>query len=226
MNQNQVDVQTDVDRTLRAVGFVEHLKFFDLNDDQRISIRESQQGLERLGFGHLLSIPGSVAINLGVAGLGLLQGRLVNPLELALPTSAFVRHSDMNLVDDNGDFDQARLDSMFTTYGKELEGVALTLPEIASMLSARVVKDAQSSAKELLMLPVGLTAVAVEWGALVWVAGTMRQGKLVLEKETVRRFYTDPRFFHDVAHRIAEQRAARSQTALGVARNRLQSWLL
>lgn len=223
---NQVEVQPSLDQTVRAVGFVEHLKFFDLNGDQRISIRESQQGLERLGFGHLLTIPGAVAINLGVAGLGLLQGRAVNPVKLALPTTAFVRHSDTNLVDDNGDFDQARLDSMFATYGKELEGEALTLPELTRMLAGRVVKDAQSSAKELLLLPVGATAAVAEWGALLWVAGTTRNGRLVLEKDTVRRFYTDANFFHTVAQRIAEKRAERSQSALGVARNLLQAWLL
>lgn len=77
-----------------------------------------------------------------------------------------------------------------------LEGEALTLPEITRLLADRVVNDAQSSAKELLMLPVGLTAVAVEWGALLWVAGTMRDGRLVLEKDTVRGVCTDARFFH------------------------------
>ncbi len=213
---------------LRAIGFNEHLEFFDKNNDQKISIRESQKGLERLGFGHLLTIPAAFAINFGVSGLGLLQGRLVNPVNLALPRTGFVRHTDTDLVDDNGEFNDARLDAVLATYGKEFAGEALTLAELSAMLAARIVKDATTGAntKELLLLPVGVTAVAVEWGALFWVAGTTRDGKPVLEKDTVRRFYTDSQFFHDVAQRLADKRAARSQTPLGVARNILQDWLL
>jgi hypothetical protein len=210
----------------RAIGLNEHLAFFDSNHDHKISLRESWQGLERLGFGHLLTRPAAFAINLGVSSLGLLQGRLVNPAHLELPDSGFVRHPDSDLVDENGDFDHARLDAVFARHGHTFDGQALTLPELVVMLGTRLREDARDSAKERLLLPVGAGAVAVEWGALVWVAGTRRHGKPVLEKDTVRRFYTDPRFFHDVARRIADERMARAQTPLGKLRNVVQDWLL
>jgi hypothetical protein len=209
---------------LRAIGFAEHLRFFDADHDHKISIRESWQGLERLGFGHLLSWPAAFVINFGVSSLGLLQGRFVHPTNLALPESGFVRHPDSDLVDDRGDFDHARLDAVFARHGRTFEGQALTVPELVEMLTARVRDDAQSL-KERLLLPAGVSAVVVEWGALLWVAGSRRQGKPVLEKDTVRRFYTDARFFHDVAERIARERALRRETALGKVRNAVQTWL-
>lgn len=209
-----------------AIGFNEHLAFFDQNDDHKISIRESKVGLERLGFGRLLTIPGALAINFGVTALGLLQGRMVNPGNLELPSTGFVRHPDSDFIDDAGNFDDARLDAVFARHGRTFGGAALTLAELAAMVGTRVLDDARDDVRELLLLPVGVGAVAVEWGALLWVAGSRREGKLVLERDTVRRFYTDPRFFHDVAQRIADERRRRGQTALGTLRNVVQDWLI
>jgi hypothetical protein len=210
----------------RAIGFNEHLEFFDSNHDHKISLRESAQGLERLGFGHLLSVPAAVAIGFGVTGLGLLQGRVVNPTNLELPSTGFVRHPDSELVNEQGEFDDARLDALFATYGQKFAGSALTVSELAAMLAERVRADARSGKRERLLLPVGATAVAVEWGALLWIAGEKRDGTLVLAKETVRRFYTSPHFFDDVARRIAEQRKQRESSKLGALRNVVQDWLV
>jgi hypothetical protein len=210
----------------RAIGLAEHLAFFDTDHDHKISLRESWQGLERLGFGHLFTWPAAFAINVGVSGLGLLQGRVLNPARLELPSAGFVRHPDSDLVDDHGDFDHARLDAVFARHGRTFDGQALTMVELVAMLRERVADDARGSVKERILLPAGVGAVAIEWGALVWVAGTRRHGKPVLEKDTVRRFYTDPHFFHDVARRIADERARRAQTPLGKLRNVLQDWLL
>jgi hypothetical protein len=211
---------------LRAIGFAEHLRFFDADQDQKISIRECWQGLARLGFGHLLSVPGAFAINFGVSGLRLVQGRFVHPTGLALPDSGFVRHPDSDLVDDRGDFDHARLDAVFARHGRSFAGQALTVPELVEMLTARVRGDAKTGVLERLLLPAGVGAVIVEWGALLWIAGSRRQGRPVLEKDTVRRFYTDARFFHDVAQRLEQERALRSETALGKLRNAVQTWLI
>jgi hypothetical protein len=209
-----------------AIGFNQHLAFFDQNDDRKISIRESQLGLERLGFGRLLTVPGALAINFGVTALGLVQGRLVNPGNLELPSTGFVRHPDSDFIDDAGNFDDARLAAVFARHGRTFAGAALTVPELAALIGARVLDDARDDLRELVLLPLGLGAAAVEWGALLWVAGSRREGKLVLEHDTVRRFYTDPRFFHDVAQRIADERRRRGQSTLGSLRNVVQDWLI
>jgi len=226
MNRANLPLRAVSDDSLRVIGFSEHLAFFDENQDHMISPRESRRGLERLGFGTLLSAPAALAINYGVAGLSLLQGRALNPRNLELPTTGFVRHPDTDLVDEDGGFNEAKLDESFQRHGRTFEGVALTITELMGMLAARLASDAVRSAKEFLMLPAGVTAVAIEWGALFWVAGSVRQGKRVLERDTVRRFYTDPHFFHDVAQRIAAEREVRSQTSLGIMRNMLQDWVL
>jgi hypothetical protein len=226
MNRANLPLRAVGGLSLRVVGFNEHLAFFDENQDHMISPRESRRGLERLGFGTLLSAPAALAINYGVAGLSLLQGRALNPRNLELPITGFVRHPDTELVDEDGGFNEVQLDQVFQKYGKTFDGVALTPPELLAMIAARVASDATRSAKDLLMLPAGATAVAIEWGALFWVAATERQGKRVLERDTVRRFYTDAHFFHDVAQRVAAERVERSQTSLGMVRNMLQDWVL
>ncbi|MFT3924654.1 MAG: caleosin family protein [Myxococcales bacterium] len=226
MSRANLPLRAVGDLSLRVIGFHEHLAFFDENQDRMISPRESRRGLERLGFGTLLSAPAALAINFGVAGLSLLQGRALDPRNLALPATGFVRHPDTELVDDEGGFDEATLDYVFRKYGRTFDGVALTLGELCAMIASRVATDAARSAKDMLLLPAGATAVAVEWGALFWVAATSRQGKRVLERDTVRRFYTDPQFFHDVAQRIELERERRSQTSLGQLRNKVQDWIL
>jgi len=226
MNRANLPLRSVSGASLQVVGFTEHLAFFDENQDHMISPRESRRGLERLGFGTLLSAPAAFAINYGVAGLSLLSGKRLNPKNLALPSSGFVRHPDTDLVDQDGAFNESKLDAVFRRFGKTFDGVALTRKELAAMVAARVARDGRRSTKNLLMLPAGAAAVAIEWGALFWVAGTARRGRRVLERDTVRRFYTDSRFFHDVAQRIAEERVERSQTSLGMVRNMVQDWLL
>ncbi len=226
MNRANLPLRVVGGGPLRVVGFTEHLRFFDENHDQVISPRESRRGLERLGFGTLLSAPGALVIHYGVAGLSRLSGKRLDPKNLALPSSGFVRHPDTELVDQDGTFNERKLDAVFRSFGKTFDGVALTLKELSAMVAARVVRDGMRSTKNLLMLPASTAAVVVEWGALFWVAGSARRGRRVLERDTVRRFYTDARFFHDVAQRIAEERVERSQTSLGMLRNMVQDWLL
>jgi hypothetical protein len=226
MTKARFQAQAGGGESTRAIGFNEHLEFFDGNEDHKISLYESQKGLERLGFGRLLTVPAAFAINFGISGLCLLQGRLMNPANLELPRAGFVRHPDTDLIDDEGNFDDDRLDAVFAMYGKCFEGDALTMTELCTMVGRRLLEDAKNSTIELLLLPVGLMGVTVEWAALVWIAGSKRENHLVLEKDTVRRFYTDARFFHDIALRIAKERTDRSQSLLGMARNFIQDWVI
>ena len=209
----------------QAIGFTEHLAFFDADHDQKISLRETQQGLERLGLGHLLTLPGALMIHAGVAGLGLLRANFQSPAQLALPAAGFVRHPDSDLVDAEGNFDAARLEQVFAQYGRSFGDECLTLPELLTMASARVVQHGARDAKELLLLPGGVAATLVEWVALWWMAGEFRDGKRVLGREAVQRFYTDAQFFDDVARHVAMLREERAERILGRARNFVQTWL-
>jgi hypothetical protein len=210
----------------KAIGLSEHLVFFDADEDHKISVFETMQGLERLGFGHLLSMPSAVTINLSVAMLGLVQGKVLNPNRLALPTTGFVRHGDTELVDDQGYFDDGALRAAFSHFGQQHAGQALTVSELAAMVTTRLVASSSGNLVKQLGLPLGLGAVAVEWGTLLWLAGTRRDGELVLELEAVRRFYTDPQFFHELAARLTAERSERARTLRGKARNLVQSWLI
>jgi len=161
-----------------------------------------------------------------LTGLGLVHRRFVKPLGLPLPRTGFVRHPDTDLVDDDGCFDEQRLTTVFDRHAKVFGGEALTIAELAGLLVSRLYEDGRKGMKHVLLLPLGIGATVVEWAALFWVASTLRDGTPVLEKESVRRFYTDPGFFDDAAERLARTRASRSQTYQGTARNTLQDWLL
>jgi hypothetical protein len=210
----------------KAVGFGQHLLFFDADEDRKISLFETMQGLERLGFGHLLSVPGALAINAGVMALALAQGKVLNPNRLELRAVSFVRHDDTQFVSEAGHFDEAALREAFAAFGHTFAGEALTMRELADMAMSRVISSASESFLKQLGLPLGLAAVLVEWGALLWLAGTHRDGMLVLEREAVRRFYTDAQFFQELETRLSEDRARRARTLPGKARNFVQSWLI
>jgi hypothetical protein len=210
---------------LSAIGFNAHLAFFDRDDDQKISLRETQLGLERIGLGHLVAWPATAVIHLGVAGLGLVRGNLQNPLQLSLPSVGLLRHPDTALVDERAAFDASRLDQVFSKYGREYAGEALTLAEIATMASDRL-REKTHGITELLLLPGGVAGTFVEWVALFWLAGELRDASRILTKRAVLRFYTDPRFFHDVARRLERVRRRRARSTAGGLRNFVQRWLL
>lgn len=212
-------------KSTQPPAFNEHLAFFDRDENGQISVAETVRGLERLGFGYLVTVPGAAAIHAGVALLGRLQAKLVSPRELELPKTGTVRHPDTRLIDEQGNFDEARLDGLFREHAKRFSGEALTVSELVSMLGATLVSGAQRSLKDALLMPTSIGVVAVEWGALFWVAGQQRDGVSVLEKSAVHAFYTDPHFFDQVAERLAKLRAERASTSLGRARNFVQHWL-
>ena len=210
---------------LHAVGFTEHLAFFDRDHDRRISLRETQRGLERLGLGYLLTVPGALLIHAGVAGLGVVRANFQSPAQLSLPAAGFVRHPDTDLVDAQGQFDAARLAAVFDAHARRFRGEALTLSELLGMATGRVIEHGTRDLRDVLLLPGGIAAAAVEWTALWWMAGEFREGKRVLSQQTVLRFYTDAHFFDDVARRITLQREERSERLLGRVRNFAQTWL-
>jgi hypothetical protein len=222
MSQVQTE-QSGSSPTAAPKGFTAHLEFFDQDDDQQISLRETLNGLERIGIGRLIAIPATAMIHLGVSGLGLVRGNLQNPLHLSLSRVGVLRHPDVAFVDRRHAFDASRLEEAFAQYGKQNTGDALTLSESLEMVGARLFQ--KTKATELLLLPSGVVGAALEWGALLWLAGEWRDGKLVLTKQAARAFYTDPSFFNVVARRLELVRRERATSAAGKVRNLVQTWL-
>jgi hypothetical protein len=206
-------------------GFEAHLAFFDHDDDQKISLHETHLGLRRIGLGQLLALPGTVMIHAGVAGLGVVRGNLQNPLQLEILSVGVLRHPDTALVNDRAAFDETHLEEAFTKHGQRYAGEALTFSEIVRMACARLWTKTHGLT-ELLLLPAGVAGTFVEWAALFWLAGEQHDGELVLTKEAARRFYVDPQFFHDVAHRLERSRKQRARSVRGSLRNLVQDWFL
>ena len=93
------------------------------------------------------------------------------------------------------------------------------------MATGRVIGHGARDLRDVLLLPGGIAAAALEWTALWWMAGEFREGERVLSQQTVLRFYTDAHFFDDVARHITLQREERSERLLGRVRNFVQTWL-
>ncbi|MET0387724.1 MAG: caleosin family protein [Polyangiales bacterium] len=209
---------------LGAIGFNAHLAFFDRDDDQKISLRETRRGLARIGLGHLIALPATAMIHAGVAGLGVVRGNLQNPLALSIPSVGTLRHPDTAIIDERTAFDPARLEDAYARYARRYPGEALTLGEIAELATERL--QHTRGVLDVLLLPGGVAGTFLEWGALLWLAGELRDGQRVLTKRAVSRFYTDPEFFSDVATRLKQVRAQRTESVRGQLRNLVQTWLL
>ena len=207
-------------------GFNAHLLFFDRNADRHISLFETHTGLEQIGLGRLIALPATVMIHLGIAGLSVIRGDdLQNPLSLSIPAVGLLRHPDTALVDKGARFDSERVDKVFATYGRQHAGEALTFGEIAAMAAERLVQS-PTGLMDVLLLPSGAAGTAIEWSALFWLAGEELQGRRILSKRAVLRFYTDPEFFFDVAKRVREERSRRAGSLRGGIRNFVQAWVL
>jgi hypothetical protein len=208
-----------------TIGFNAHLGFFDRDGDEKISLHETYFGLERIGLGRLVAAPATALIHLGVAGLGVMRGRLQNPLSLSIPSVGLLRHPDTAIVNEQAAFDPTQLGEAFARHGRQYAGAALTFAEIVAMASERL-REKTRGISELLLLPSGVVGTLVEWGALLWLAGEQHDGQRVLTKPAALRFYTDPQFFHDVASRQEQAREQRASSARGNLRNFVQRWLL
>lgn len=213
-------------RPTQAVAFREHLVFFDADRDGSITPQETRIGLERLGFGRLLSVPAAVLIHGGLVGLAKVQGSSLRPLKLDSHATGNVRHPDMKLVDEAGYFDEPRLQALFARYGYATRGASLRARELSQMLLDRFTHDVPRDLKGMLLASVGVSAAAVEWGALYWLAPAFQAGRPALELETVKRFYIDSEFFERVADQVRATRDRRSRTVRGTVRNWLQAWLV
>lgn len=207
-----------------STAFLPHVgEWFDKNRDGKITPNETFERLAQLGFPKLtVSLPATVAIHAGMVGIGLSSGRFLNPLKLPSTLSSRVRHqSDTGIIDINGNYDQGRVDQVFSKYGNGTTiGVGGLLRLIAEDFGHS--ESRGGLLNRLVAAPFGAVASVGELGLLFVVA----QQHGALDKDTVRGFYTDRGFFQSVADRVASERAARGNTFQGWAVNKLQEWLV
>lgn len=211
-------------------AFLAHLAdYFDANRDRRITVAETFSGLRKLGLPIALAAPATVAIHVGMIGIGLASSRLIDPLALHLPLAGRVRHaSDTRIIDANGDYDPRRVDEIFEKYG---QGDTITAGGLSKLIADDVSRSARSTSEASPLprwvgVPFGASASIGELGLLYLIASRKERGRRVLDKGTIYRFYNDPLFFDSVADRLAAERAARGQTLLGRGENLLRKWLV
>jgi len=85
-------------------ALLEHIKFFDLNKDGKITIWETYQGFRLLGFNFLLSIFAAVTINFSMAWPTSSSWWPTTTITVQNVERA-MHGSDTGVYDENGEFD-------------------------------------------------------------------------------------------------------------------------
>lgn len=165
-----------------------HAEFFDRNQDGRITVTETYQGLRALGVGVARSALFATLIN---AGLGLTTGAPWHrPLEIQVNRIQAGKHgSDTGVYDADGRLDMAKFDAIFETHDTDADG-SLGRDEVARMIAANRTDAA------------GNLASKAEFSLLMTLAGTDRvrdgQTERVLTRENMVALY-DGSLFYRVA---------------------------
>lgn len=160
-----------------------HAAFFDGDQNGRITVGETFDGLRAIGIGPLRSAAFALAINVG---LGRTTGApWWKPLEINIENIKAGKHgSDTGVYDADGRLDKSRFEAIFTQHDADKDG-CLTRDEVASMLTANRTDKA------------GSVASKAEFSLLMEVAGTDRAsvGDRVLTRETMERVYDGSLFY-------------------------------
>ena len=162
-----------------------HVDFFDRNNDGKITVGETQEGLVALGIGSVRAWAFATAIN---AGLGRVTGASwFSPLTIYTDKIAKGKHpSDTDIYTEEGQFSASKFDELFLNY--DLDGDnALSEVEFTNFINRNREDEGSSFASkaefELLM------EIAGEEGGSG--AGTIR----VLSAETLASFYDGSLFY-------------------------------
>lgn len=172
-----------------------HVDFFDTNHDGRITVGETYSGLRRLGFDITRSLVFAAVIN---GGLGPSTSR---KLSLTIETERIHlgKHgSDSGVYDGRGHFSAQRFAALFSGLEPGAEG-GLDAHQLRRMI-ARNRTDV-----------VGHLASRVEFALLMEIAGEIRNGRRVLTRERLEKFY-DGSLLYKVA---ARRRQSRVRSAHG-----------
>ena len=161
-----------------------HVDFFDRNNDGKITVSETKEGLSALGLGPVTAWAGAIAIN---AGLGRTTGASwSDPLTINTDNIAKGKHpGDSDIYDAQGNFSAPKFSSLFNQFDTDGDS-ALSGAELANF-HGRMDKEGTSS----------LVSKA-EFGLLMKVAGEDRDGTEVITSETLASFY-DGSLFYNIA---------------------------
>jgi len=175
-----------------------HIDFFDTDHDGRITLSETYCGLRRLGLGAARSAAFAGVIN---AALGSSTSGSASLSVDAERIHAGKHGSDTGVYDASGRFSQTRFRRLFASYDADGDG-ALDTVELNRMYAG--------SRTDLM----GHLGSRAEFGLLLDLAGEERNGKRVLTRERLLRFYNGS-LFYQLAEEVAARRASRPVTLRG-----------
>jgi len=175
-----------------------HVDFFDTNHDGKITLSDTYRGLRRLGIGTVRSTAFAGVIN---AALGSLTSGAPSLTVDAERIHAGKHGSDTGIYDKNGRFSLPRFRRLFAKFDADGDG-ALDGEELT-----RLFADNRTDL-------VGHLGSKAEFGLLLDVAGEERNGKKVLTRGRLQRFYNGS-LFYQVAEEVAARRASEWATLRG-----------
>lgn len=179
-----------------------HVDFFDTNRDGKITLSDTYCGLRRLGIGALRSAAFASVIN---AALGSSTSGFPSLTVDAERIHAGKHRSDTGVYDRNGRFSLTRFRRLFTGYDTDGDG-ALGGEELA-----RLFADKRTDL-------IGHLGSMAEFRLLLALAGEDRDGRKVLTRERLERFYNGSLFYH-LAEEVAASRASEWATLPGAVRS-------
>ena len=183
-----------------------HVDFFDSDRDGKITFLETYQGLRRLGLGAARSVVFGGVIN---AALGSSISGTPSLTVDADHIKAGKHASDTGVYDGKGRFVQRSFDRMFDRYDEDRDG-ALDGEELVRLF--------EGNRRDLM----GHLGSMAEFGLLLHLAGEDRQGRKVLTRQRLKRFY-DGSLFYQLADEVAVRRAEAGASLFTAVRNSLEA---
>jgi peroxygenase len=165
-----------------------HVDFFDTDHDGKITLADTYEGLRRLGYGLLQSASFASVIN---AALG--SSTSGGP-SLTIDTGrihAGMHPSDTGVYDSKGRFSEPRFRRLFARYDADGDG-AIDADDLRRLFAA--------NRTDLL----GHLGSRAEFGLLLDLAGEQRDGKKVLTRDRLKRFYNGS-LFYEIAEEVASR---------------------
>jgi peroxygenase len=110
-----------------------HVDFFDKNQDGKVEMRETRQGLKELGAGGVVAVLGAAFINLFMGPMT--SKKLTSVIDVG-NIKGGKHDSDTDNYDDDGNFDPKAFDAMFAKYDTDRSS-SLDADEIKAMRKTR-----------------------------------------------------------------------------------------
>lgn len=181
---NDIRLGVEEDRT----ALQKQVDFFDTNNDRKISLVETYNGMRSIGVGKGKAVLVSLITN---GAFGYASGSpWHSPLTVSTETIHKAKHGgDTDSYDNNGAFDSEKFEAIFQ-HDTNKDG-ALSETEIQNMLEAQ--KDGDKF---------GALASKSGFGLLMEVGGEQKGEERVLTRETLQEFY-DGTLFYRLSGRVS-----------------------